>query len=154
MTDSTIERARVEAGLKGKFEVLSKNYHGLERRAHPRVERSLSLPDGLPDQDPLVAERCKRIAAEHQALWYKSKLSEIEEKSALTQEEFTGVTQEVKDGKKYVYKVKLFKIGEDSKGLSVAGESMADVISTVSAVDYLSGWEIIAISRGSVIDIL
>ena len=45
MTDSTIERARVLAGLQEKLQVSSKNYRGFERRAHPRVERSLPIDE-------------------------------------------------------------------------------------------------------------
>lgn len=183
MTDSTIERARVLAGLQEKLEVLSKKYHGVERRSEVR-EEALSRTEALTwcvdtlSSWPIVnLQGVYKGHAPRGWTWmfsisaglhlhrfgsmnigkktYDLVMAELERKDvAITQEEFTGVTPEEKDVKKYVYKVKLFKVGEDSKGLSVAGESMGDVISTVANVDYLKGWEIIAISRGSVIDIL
>ena len=236
MTDSTIERARVLAGLKGKLWLKSKEYAGVERRSENRDEKpSLSrteaidwcvenlatwpinhcsvspagwewvdkfavlylqkdgsdiskrtylifkskeaamtqeeytgvtpeekdaisevcedpfeLPGDLPEKDPLVVERCLRLAAEHSVEWSIVRIEELERQlKDATSETFKGD----ESVEKYVYKVKLFKIGEDSKGLSVAGESIRNVLDIISSVAHLDGWEIIAISRGSLIDI-
>ena len=54
--------------------------------------------------------------------------------------------------KKYVFKVKLAKEGEEFKALSVVGNSMEMILSKTYREDYDS-WEVVSIVRGSMIDI-
>ena len=72
-----------------------------------------------------------------------------EEKAALVEEEFTGHS----DRKKYVFKVKLVKEGEDLKALSAVGTSICDVIDMLCVAGDFDGWEVVSVNRGSIIDI-
>ena len=71
-----------------------------------------------------------------------------EEKAALVEEEFTGHS----DRKKYVFKVKLVKVGEDYKALSVVGISIENILNIIFHADY-EGWVVVSVGRGSIIDI-
>ena len=71
-----------------------------------------------------------------------------EEKAALVEEEFTGHS----DLKKYVFKVKLVKEGEEFKALSVVGISMENILNIIFHAAY-DGWVVVSIVRGSIIDI-
>ena len=72
-----------------------------------------------------------------------------EEKAALVEEEFTGHS----DRKKYAFKVKLVKEGEDLKALSAVGTSICDVIDMLCVAGDFDGWEVVSVNRGSIIDI-
>lgn len=72
-----------------------------------------------------------------------------EEKAALVEEEFTGHS----DVKKYVFKVKLVKTGEDYKALSVVGTSISDVIDMLYVDADCDDWIVVSVNRGSIIDI-
>ena len=67
---------------------------------------------------------------------------------AVADEEFTGHS----DVKKYVFKVKLVKEGEDYKALSVVGISIENILNIIFHADY-EGWEVVSVVRGSIIDI-
>ena len=72
-----------------------------------------------------------------------------EEKAALVEEEFTGHSVV----KKYVFKVKLVKVGEDFKALSVVGTSISDVIDMLYVDANCDDWIVVSVNRGSIIDI-
>ena len=72
-----------------------------------------------------------------------------EEKAALVEEEFTGHS----DRKKYVFKVKLVKAGEDYKALSVVSTSISDVLDMLYLDGNCDGWTVVSVNRGSIIDI-
>ena len=84
----------------------------------------------------------------------KNKAVTAEEKAALVDfgavadEEFTGHS----DLKKYVFKVKLVKEGEDYKALSVVGISIENILNIIFHADY-EGWVVVSVVRGSIIDI-
>ena len=79
----------------------------------------------------------------------KNKAVTAEEKAALVEEEFTGHS----DVKKYVFKVKLVKEGEDYKALSVVGPTILNVIDIIFHEPDYDGWVVVSIVRGSIIDI-
>ena len=54
--------------------------------------------------------------------------------------------------KRYVYYVKLAKVGEDYKALSVVGISMENILNIIFHAAY-DGWVVVSIVRGSIIDI-
>ena len=85
-----------------------------------------------------------------EADWIEAKKMAVtaEEKLALVDEEFTGHS----DLKKYVFKVKLVKTGEDYKALSVVGISMENILNIIFHADY-EGWIVVSVNRGSIIDI-
>ena len=68
---------------------------------------------------------------------------------AVADEEFTGHS----DRKKYVFKVKLVKTGEDFKALSVVSTSISDVLDMLYLDDNCDGWTVVSVNRGSIIDI-
>lgn len=79
----------------------------------------------------------------------KNKAVTAEKKAALVEEEFTGHS----DVKKYVFKVKLVKEGEDYKALSVVCTSISDVIDMLYLDANCDGWTVVSVNRGSIIDI-
>ena len=85
-----------------------------------------------------------------EAVWKEAKKMAVtaEGEAALVDEEFTGHS----DIKKYVFKVKLVKEGEDHKALSVVGISIENILNIIFHADY-EGWVVVSVVRGSIIDI-
>ena len=55
--------------------------------------------------------------------------------------------------KKYVFKVKLAKEGEEFKALSVVSTKILNVIDIIFHESDYDGWEIVSVNRGSMVDI-